>query len=60
MMVLVLFNLSDSPAQFQITDGPAAGAWTDALTGNNDTIRLGATRTYGPWQGVVLVSKDKT
>ena len=58
--VLVLFNLSDSPAHFQITDGPAAGAWTDALTGNNDTIRLGATRTYGPWQGVVLVSNDKT
>ena len=59
--VLVFFNLSDQPADFQITDGPAAGAWTDALTGNADTIRLGATRTYGPWQGKVLISnKDKT
>ncbi|MHA7900141.1 MAG: alpha-amylase family glycosyl hydrolase [Henriciella sp.] len=54
--VLVFFNLSDQPAEFQITDGPAAGAWTDALTGNKDTIRLGATRTYGPWSGTVLVS----
>lgn len=55
--VLVFFNLSDEPADFQITDGPAAGAWIDALTGHSDTIRLGATRTFGPWQGVVLVSK---
>ncbi|MEM9573066.1 MAG: alpha-amylase family glycosyl hydrolase [Pseudomonadota bacterium] len=56
--VLIFFNLSDQPADFQITDGPAAGAWTDALTGNRDTIRLGATRTYGPWQGTVLVSNE--
>ena len=54
--VLVFFNLSDSPADFQITDGPAAGAWTDALSGDTDTIRLGAARTYGPWQGKVLIS----
>lgn len=54
--VLIFFNLSNEPADFQITDGPAAGAWVDALTGNKDTIRLGATRTFGPWQGVVLVS----
>jgi glycosidase len=58
--VLVFFNLSDAPADFQITDGPAAGAWTDALSGTGDTIRLGATRTYGPWQGKVLISNDKT
>ena len=59
--VLVFFNLSDQPAGFEITDGPAAGAWTDALSGSHDTIRLGATRTYGPWQGKVLISnKDKT
>jgi len=56
--VLVFFNLSDEPADFQITDGPAAGAWVDALTGDRDTIRLGATRTYGPWQGRVLVSNQ--
>ncbi|MEM7329405.1 MAG: alpha-amylase family glycosyl hydrolase [Pseudomonadota bacterium] len=58
--VLVFFNLSDKPADFQITDGPAAGAWTDALSDDVDTIRLGAARTYGPWQGQVLISqKDK-
>lgn len=58
--VLVFFNLSGEPADFQITEGPAAGAWTDALSGNDDTIRLGTARTYGPWQGKVLISnKDK-
>ena len=31
--VLVFFNLSDEVADFQITDGPAAGGWVDALTG---------------------------
>ncbi|MCR9194084.1 MAG: alpha-amylase family glycosyl hydrolase [Hyphomonas sp.] len=58
--VLVFFNLSGAPADFRITDGPAAGAWTDALTGDNDTISLGAGRTLAPWQGVVLITnKDK-
>lgn len=56
--VLVFFNLSNEPADFQITDGPVAGAWVDALTGNADTIRLGATRTYGPWRGTVLINKN--
>lgn len=56
--VLVFFNLSGAPAAFTITDGPAAGAWTDALTGEPDTIRLGATRTYQPWQGRVLISNN--
>ncbi|MEE2930233.1 MAG: alpha-glucosidase C-terminal domain-containing protein, partial [Pseudomonadota bacterium] len=57
--VLIFFNLSDEPADFQITDGPAAGAWVDALTNTNDTIRLGAGRTLGPWDGVVLVSNER-
>lgn len=56
--VLVFFNLSGDFADFQITDGPVAGAWTDALTGNNDTIRLGAGRTLIPWQGVVLITNE--
>ena len=55
--VLVLFNLSDEPATFQITDGPVAGTWRDALTDDIDTIQRGAMRTYGPWQGAVLVAK---
>ncbi|NQY98929.1 MAG: alpha amylase C-terminal domain-containing protein, partial [Henriciella sp.] len=54
--VLVFFNLSDEVADFQITDGPAAGGWVDALTDNNDTIRLGATRTLSHWRGKVLVA----
>ncbi len=59
--VLVLFNLSPERAEFQVTDGPAAGAWVDALTGDVDTIRLGASRSLAPWQGRVFVSKkDKT
>jgi glycosidase len=57
--VLVFFNLSDQPAEYQITDGPASGAWVDALSGNNDTIRLGAARILGPWDGVVLVSNER-
>ncbi|MEL7283043.1 MAG: alpha-amylase family glycosyl hydrolase [Pseudomonadota bacterium] len=59
--VLVFFNLSASPAEFQITDGPAAGAWTDGLSSDRDNIRLGATRGLDAWQGMVLISnKDKT
>ncbi|NQY98881.1 MAG: alpha-amylase [Henriciella sp.] len=56
--VLVFFNLSDELADFQITDGPAAGGWVDAVTGNNDTIRLGATRILSPWRGKVLVANE--
>ena len=54
--VLIFFNLSSVLAEFQITDGPAAGAWTDALTETNDTIRLGASRSLEPWRGRVLIS----
>lgn len=59
--VLVFFNLSGERAEFQITDGPAAGAWMDGLTGERNTIRLGASRGLDAWQGMVLISnKDKT
>ncbi|MEO1661915.1 MAG: alpha-amylase family glycosyl hydrolase [Pseudomonadota bacterium] len=57
--VLVLFNLSDREAQFKLTDGPAAGAWIDALTGEAETLRLGAGRRLAPWQGRVLVKNNK-
>lgn len=59
--VVVLFNLSNEMADFQITDGPAAGAWTDALSGSSHTVRLGASMFLSPWSGKVLISKkDKT
>ena len=53
--IMVLANLTDTASNFAITDGPAAGEWRDALTGNADTIRLGATRRYNPWEIRVLV-----
>ena len=59
--VLVLFNLSAESADFELTDGPAAGAWIDALSGQEDTLRLGATRSLAPWQGrVFTIKKDRT
>lgn len=59
--VLVLFNLSETDAHFELTDGPIAGTWVDAFTGEQDTLSLGASRSLAPWQGKVLISnKDKT
>ena len=59
--VLVLFNLSPQRAVFEVTDGPAAGAWIDALSGQKETLRLGASRSLDPWQGRVFkTQKDKT
>lgn len=57
--VLVLFNLSPNSATFTVSDGPAAGVWVDALNGDTDTIALGSTRTYTPWQGRVLTRNDE-
>lgn len=55
--IVAFFNLSPQIAEFTITDGPAAGAYEDALTGDPDTIRLGAGRTLRPWSAMVLVEK---
>ena len=59
--VVVLFNLSATPAAYELTDGPVAGDWTDALTGAFETLALGSTGALEAWQGKVLISnKDKT
>ncbi len=57
--VLVLFNLSDQPARFVVTDGPVTGDWIDALTDEADTLQLGAERTLAPWAGLILTNTSK-
>ena len=58
--VVVLFNLSAASAAYELTDGPVAGDWVDALTGAPETLALGNTGTLEAWQGKVLISnKDK-
>ena len=56
--VLVLFNLSATPVTFELTDGPVAGDWTEALTDTSENLQLGAQRTLAPWQGLVLTRQD--
>lgn len=53
--ILAFFNLSPEPADFQITDGPAAGVFIDALTQDKQTLRLGANRMLPAWSAMVLV-----
>jgi len=56
--VLVLYNLSPEPASFTLTDGPVAGAWTEALTGAAEPLDLGSQLTLSPWQGMVLSIRE--
>ncbi|MEO1360075.1 MAG: alpha-glucosidase C-terminal domain-containing protein, partial [Pseudomonadota bacterium] len=56
--VLVLYNLSDQPAAFTLTDGPVAGTWMNAFNDTAMDLSLGATNSIGAWQGLVLTKKD--
>lgn len=56
--VVVLFNLSDTAAAYELTDGPVAGVWTDALTDTQETLQLGSNGTLKAWQGKVLISNQ--
>ncbi len=57
--VLVLYNLSDQPADFTLTDGPIAGTWTTAFDTNEMGLSLGRSVSLGAWQGLVLTKQDK-
>ncbi len=57
--IVAFFNLSAERVEYTIEDGPAAGAFTDVLTGDPDTIRLGAGRALQPWSASVLL-ENKT
>ena len=56
--VLVLYNLSDRPAEFTLTDGPVAGNWTPAFEGEEMALSLGKSHSLGAWQGLVLTKQD--
>ena len=58
--ILVLFNLSDQVAKFDLTDGPVKGEWEDALSGAGLTLELASKSTLQAWQGKVLVSNKDT
>lgn len=52
--ILAIFNLSDSPASFTITDGPVEGSWTNALSGEADHIWLDSQIELVGWDFIVL------
>ncbi|MEZ5998053.1 MAG: alpha-amylase family glycosyl hydrolase [Hyphomonas sp.] len=56
--VIALFNLSDRPATFTITDGPVDGTYTDFSTGAPVTLDLAAAqqKTLPAWGYHVLLS----
>lgn len=57
--IVAFFNLSPDAAVFTITDGPAAGTYTDALTEKKDSLNLKDKRTLNPWSALVLVDNKK-
>jgi len=57
--VLALFNLSATDASFTLNDGPAAGHYTEALSGNARTVELGGTLSLGPWSFMVLIEDSQ-
>ncbi len=53
--VLALFNLSPDSVYPALIDGPVAGTYQDALTGETHTLALGDYVALGPWSSLVLV-----
>ena len=55
--VLMLANLSDAPATVRVTAGSAAGAYTDAMTGERVLVDALHQESLGPWGWRVLVAE---
>ena len=53
--VIALFNLTNRPATFTLTDGPVAGAHTDFTSGETEQTALGTPRMLGPWGYQILI-----
>lgn len=56
--VIALFNLSDKPAVFRITDGPVEGQHEDFVSGEMELTRLGETRSLAPWGYQILTGDE--
>ncbi len=54
--VLALFNMSGEAQDVALTDGPAAGRYTDAVDGSALTVALGDRVTLAPWTSRLLVA----
>lgn len=52
--ILALFNLSDEPASFSISDGPVEGLWTNAFSGEPEQIVFGNQIELVGWDFLVL------
>ncbi|WP_129337996.1 alpha-amylase family glycosyl hydrolase [Cellulomonas endophytica] len=52
--VLAVLNLSPQAREVTLLDGPAAGTWTDAVTGERRTVALGDRLPLDAWGFVVL------
>ena len=57
--VVALFNLSTAPAKFTLTDGPVEGAFADAMTGEQVTLKLNKNAHIFPAWGYKILTRTK-